>query len=422
MAKKDRRWNGPKVPPIQKIELSSQNILPRAIGVGILLLIAAVSLGYAIHSLVSVEPGWQEIESSASGVHCGGDFRFEYDFSDYGGNASASFKALEKLYTQLTEDAYRIFSAEEGEGNLAAVNRAPGEIVTVEPALYDAFSLLEEAESRLLYLAPVYVEYNRIFLCETEGEAAMYDPAQNEELQPYIREAAAFANDPEMISVELLGNDQVRLNVAAEYAAFAEEYGIEAYLDFGWLTNAFIIDYMAEKLAENDYIYGHISSYDGFTRNLDNRGKSYDYNVFDRQGDTINLPAVLRYSEPRSIVFLRDYPMSDRDRWHYFGFSNGSAASVYIDPADGMNRNAIDSLVSYSRDSGCAEIAVRMAPVFLGDAFAPADLSQMELDGIYSLWCVEDILHCNDEAAQLEIQTDESGKSYTLHKGSTVTN
>ena len=86
------------------------------------------------------------------------------------------------------------------------------------------------------------------------------------------------------------------------------------------MKNAFIADYLADTLEAEGFTSGYLSSYDGFTRNLDRRRNEYAFNLFDRQGSDVNLPAKMRYTAPLSIVFLRDYPMGEQDKWHYYAF------------------------------------------------------------------------------------------------------
>ena len=102
-----------------------------------------------------------------------------YDFSDAGAAATAVNKELTTLYSQAAEDAYRIFSAdlrEEGLKNVRYLNDHVNEAVTVEPALYKALSLLVKYVSLYAYLAPAYAEYDRVFLAESDAEAARYHP------------------------------------------------------------------------------------------------------------------------------------------------------------------------------------------------------------------------------------------------------
>lgn len=414
--KKYGRDNRPHLKPVTRIELSEKNVKLRKIAAVLLFVIGMAGIMIALISMLNTQPGWQQIEVSSDRPNCSSEFTLMYDFTDYGGSATAANRQLNQLYTQATEDAYKLFSSdveEEGLHNVRYVNSHINEAVTVDPVLYEAFTLIDAYRNRSIYLAPVYAEYDRVFLCENSAEAKRYDPAYNAELIPYITEAAGFANDPEMIRVELLGENQVCLRISEEYLAFAETYQIDTFLDFSWLKNAFIADYIADLLSANGFTCGYLSSYDGFTRNLDTRGNSFSVNIFDRQENLINMPARMNYSGPLSIVFLRDYSMTELDRWHYFTYENGETTTVYLDSADGMSRSAIDSLLSYSENTGCAEILLQMIPVYIAEEFDAGGLHGLTADGIYSIWCENSSLYHNDPAVMLELQEDSSGKTYS---------
>ena len=75
---------------------------------------------------------------------------------------------------------------------------------------------------------------------------------------------AAFTQNPDDISLELPGENQVCLHVSDAYQAYAAEMGYTAYLDFFWMKNAFLIDYLADTIRGEGYQLGIISSKDGF--------------------------------------------------------------------------------------------------------------------------------------------------------------
>ena len=54
-------------------------------------------------------------------------------------------------------------------------------------------------------------------------EAENFDPLLDADVKAYVDAATAFAADPDAVSLELLGDGQVRLNVSEEYLRFAEE-------------------------------------------------------------------------------------------------------------------------------------------------------------------------------------------------------
>ena len=335
-----------------------------------------------------------------------------YDYSDLGATASQVSKALETKYSQISTDAFAIFSpdiSKEGLENVNFVNASPNQEITVDPALYAAFELLEQYENRSIYLAPVYVEYDRAIQSESDPEAMDKDPAKNPDVKAYIDELIHYTSDPQMISLELLGNDRIRLNVAQEYLDYAKEIGIEEFIDFGWKRNAFVVDYVADQLADAGYTNGYLASYDGFTRNLVETEQTFNMNLFNLKGKDITVPAVMEYVGHHALVFLRSYPLDDLDEWSYYVYEDGSVVTSMIDPADGVSKSALTNMVSYSKDYSCAEIMLNMAPIYLADAFRQDAANALTDQGIFSIWFEDDKLCYTDSSLKLTLRPDEAG-------------
>lgn len=402
---RDRR---PYIKPVTRVELSHSNIRFRWIAIAVLLSIAVVAIGYGFSLALSTEPGWQQVRASGDQVNCSGDFVLMYDFGIGDVNPTATNKKLEILYTQLTEDAYRIFSAEaEGTDNLYHLNANVNETVTVDPGLYRALEQIVEFENRHVFLAPATALYAPVFLSSTDAEAAVYDPMKEPELAELAAKMAAFGADTEMISLELQGENRVKLKAADAYLAFAEEYGIETFLDFGWMRNAFIVDYMAQALEEAGFAYGYLASYDGFTRNLYVGAEDFSQNIYHCVDNGVFLPAVLTYSGPMSLVSLRSYPLSDQDRWHYYAYEDGSITTAFLDSADGLSKSSVDGLTAYSRDRGCADILLQTAPLFVADSFDAQALEQLAWKGIESVRCHDKGVVITEESAAVTLTDDD---------------
>ncbi|MBR6790990.1 MAG: hypothetical protein IKM31_09015 [Oscillospiraceae bacterium] len=393
--------------PPKKIEVDSKHFHLRVLLLIICLTVAAVSLGYGFIQLLSRQTGWQQVEISSKEVNCSEDFTLNYYFGDAGITASAEYRQVSALYTTACEDGYRFFYRE---GGLSTLSAAPNEPVTVPAPLYEALKLIGGSGGRSLFLAPVYDEYDRIFLCETEAEAALYDPARDPEIAAHIAEMAVYCNDPDMIRLEFPGENTVKLVIAEDYLSYAEENGISEFLDFGWMKNAFIADHIADTLTEAGCTAGYLASYDGFTRNLDGSGQKYSQNIFARQENLVDMPAVMEYEGPTSIVSLRDYPMGEIDRWHYFAFSDGRIASVYLDPESGTNKNAAHELLAYSSKKSCAEVLMETAPVWL-NGFDEQRLTELAGEDIFAVWTAGTELRHSEEELTLNLVSGEN--SYT---------
>lgn len=398
---RDRR---PHVKPVTKLELSETNIKFRWIAIAVLLSIAVVSIGYGFSLALQTEPGWQKVTPLSQDINCSGDFVLMYEFDAEEANPTAEYKKLETAYQQLTVSAYRLFNPEaEGTDNLYALNRNVNSAVAVAPELYRALEQIVASGSQHVFMAPVLELYAPVFLSATDAEAHLYDPAKDPERAALAQETASFCGDPQTISLELLGDNKACLKVSDAYLSYAREYGIEVFLDFGWMKNAFIADYMADALASQGFSKGYLASNDGFTRNLDSRGTEFTVNLFHREGNDIRMPANLVYNGPMSIVSLRDYPMFEQDKWNYYAYEDGSFTSVYLDPVDGMCRTSIDCITAYSREKDCAEIALRLAPVYIAEVFDAEALERLDQEGIESVRCSGRSLVCTDETSPVLI-------------------
>ena len=401
----------------QTIELSEANQKPRLILMCVLVVIAAVAFTAGVMSFVKGDPGWRTIEVTTGEVNCSEEFVFKYYFPSTRGAASAANKQIVSLYTEATQKAYWLFNADEVHSeikNIAYLNRHPNETVTVDPVLYDALEMLEGSGGRYLYLAEIYSQYDNVFLSETDGEAATQDPARSEEIKDYVNQILAFSNDPSHVSLELLENYQVRLTVSDAYQTFAQENEFTNFIDFHWTKNAFIIDYFAQLMIDAGYTDGYIGSYDGFTRNLMTNKEPFSFNVFDRIENGIELVARMEYDEPMSIVFLRNYPMANLDRWHYYIYADGTGATAYIDTADGLSKTAATNLVSYAGgNTGCAEILMQMIPTYVSDTLDEMALQSMTEHQIFSIWCQDATVFYNDPDLQLLDLMNQDGLKYT---------
>ena len=409
---RNARDNRPYVKPVTRVELDQKNVKLRWILVAAFFVIAMAAFAIGLNELLKTEPGWQSVRAASDQPNSGTEIVLMYDYSDLGATASQVSKALETKYSQISTDAFAIFSpdiSKEGLENVNFVNASPNQEISVESALYAAFELLEQYGNRNIFLAPVYVEYDRAIQSESDPEAMDKDPAKNPDVKAYIDELIRYTSDPQMISLELLGNGRIRLNVAQEYLDYAMENGIEEFIDFGWMRNAFVIDYVADQLTDAGYTNGYLASYDGFTRNLVETEQTFNMNLFNLKGKDITVPAVMEYVGRHSLVFLRSYPLDDLDEWSYYVYEDGSVVTSMIDPVDGVSKSALANMVSYSKDYSCAEILLNVAPIYLADAFRQDAANALTDQGIFSVWFEGDKLRYNDSALKLILRPDEAG-------------
>lgn len=348
---KDKR---PYVKPVKRIEVDgSKNYRPRIILVVGLLALGFTMIFVGLVSLLNKEPGWTKIETDGKEISCAADFVLMYEIS-----GTAESKKVTQVYSQAARDALTLF-----EDGLDVLNANRNQTVELAGAVYRALEILENAGTRAHYMAPVNEEYNRVFLAESQAEANRYDPNRDGDAAELVDEMMVFLRDPEAVSISLLGGNQARLNVSADFESYLVDNEIDTVVELGWMRNAFAADYIADCLAEAGYTKGYLVSYDGFTRTLDPR--NYAQNLFHREGVNVYLPARLNYSGPMSIVSLRAYPMVEEDRWHYYAYDDGFITTAMLDPLTGRSVSAAEELTGCSQSLSCGELLAAMLPVYL---------------------------------------------------------
>lgn len=389
--------------PVNKIELSTEHKRLRLILAAVFLAAGALLIAYSLGNLSSQDAGWSEIKVSSSGLNCSDDFVFLYCLGETGASATEESKALTECYSGAAEYAFQMFTNDvsyENVHNMYYISRHPNEEMEIDAVLYQAFSLIRESGDRSLYLAPVYEQYNGLFHCTEEYQTVEYDPYLNQELADYYAAIAGFANDAAMINIELLGENRICLRVADEYAAFAAENEIESFIDFYWMKNAFIIDYLADEILAAGYSRGCISSVDGFTRNLDRSGERYAFTFYDRVDSLVYPAANVQYTGPSAIVYLHDYGL-DSSKQYYYAYSDGEIRTPYLDVRDGLCKSSVSDLVCHSGEAGCSEILLRMIPVYIADTFQRDAPDRLAEEGIFSIYSENGRICYNDAGLTL---------------------
>lgn len=399
----DKRPRGAE--PIKNIEVSESHIKPRAILAVLFLLIGIAAIGWCVKAMLETDPGWQTVGVSLPEASSADEFTLNYLFGSSGLSTVQENKVITALYTTACIKAYKLFDAELAHGgvnNVYYINSHVNEEIEIDPVLYGAFEKLEAYGSRYIYLAPIYDEYDAAFFgIEMPESAAEMDPYTDSVFAAELKTLAEFAASCEQVSLRLLGDNKVMLYVSDEYLSFAKKYGVETFIDFYRLRNAFIIDYFADLLYENGFSHAILTSVDGYTRNLDMSGSEYGLSLFDRVGNEILTAAELTYTSPMSIASMRTFPLNERDSYNYFITSEHTIVP-YIDPKDGLYRYAADSMTAYSQTLGCADTVLRAMTVYIADEVDTKAACVLAEGGVELVWCEDPVIYHTDGAARLD--------------------
>lgn len=401
--------------PVERLEVDEGPVSKGRLAAVLLLAAVGVSfLVYSIAQLLIPPAGWQTVQ--AAGLSSGSEFSFLYNSA-----SSKEAKGVKTVYTRACQESYQLFNsgeAFEGVVNLASINRHPNEALEVDPALYEALAAFAERGRRELYLGPIYERYEGLFTCEDDSQLVYYDPRLSEEVREEYDEVLSFANDPQAIDLELLGEGRVRLKVSPEYLAWAGERGVTRFLDFSWMKNAFVADYLAQELMAAGYTSGTLSSRDGFFRTLDGSGADYTYTIHHRRSDGICPAANLHYQGPMAIVRMRDFPLAEGDLLSYRSLPGGEVRTRYLDPADALCKSAVDNLICYDREMGCVQLLMEMIPVYItGEPFGREEAAALAARGVDAVFCEDSVVCYTDPQAvltDLMDLTEEGGVRYTV--------
>ena len=91
-------------------------------------------------------------------------------------------------------------------------------------------------------------------------------------------------------------------------------------------------------------------------------------------------------------MYFKDYSVGNTDVNYRDNLDH--VIHLFADPVDGIYRAATEELVSYSYEEGCADVALKMLPAFLGEGFAVPQ-------GVYSIWCEGGMICYNDETVTI---------------------
>jgi len=389
---------------IQELELSDKHMgLRFALFVGFLI-IGLSAIAYFVTTAFSEDPGWQTIEPTDKSFMVEGEFTFNYNLGCGEKSATDEKRALRAAYSEALGNAYKLFDVYRAYPdiiNVKYINSHPNEVLTVHEDLYKAFELLETFENRSIYLAPVQAQYRNLFGCTDDGSAATFDPYKDRETEAFIGEIVSFTSDSSSVAIELLGENKLRLNLSDEYLSYAAENGIDIYIDFSWLTNAFVADLVAEELISAGYTRGYLLSYDGYVRYLDANENSYAVKIYDRYGSEVFTACEAVCAPISALVQLRDYPIHSRCEGDYYRYADGIFASRYVD-TDGFYKSSVHDINAYSESVGCAEIALTLSAAFIADEINADILATAETRDIHSVWCEEHVIRYTAEGSIFE--------------------
>ena len=318
------------------------------IAAAVLLVAAAITTAVILISNADDSSGWQEIDAPSVSTSLKNNFILNYDLSD----GSNRYK-IEDIYSDMLQLGYNIYdaNASTSHGGVAAINKYIGQPTEISPELYSSLLLMANKSSRIHYLGPVYQIYKSLFGETDPTVAPTLDPKKNNELAQICNRVAIFAGDDAAVRIELLGDNRVQLTVSDEYEELVRDAGLSTYIDFGWMRDAFIVDLIADGLKSAGYTNGTISSYSGFTRNLDtDADQDYTFGLYDKYRNNVYLASSVSYKGSLTSVTYKTFAMNVIDKQYLYEYKNGDVTHGYISASSGMPEAACDVMVFHTKN------------------------------------------------------------------------
>ncbi|MDO4377938.1 MAG: hypothetical protein Q4C64_02145 [Erysipelotrichia bacterium] len=377
-----------------KIEYTSKNLQLRKVLFIVFILVALFSFGIAAKNLFSWQPEYRIVENN---VVDGNEVILKYC-----ADSKAEYEAVKNIYNESYQKIYNLLdesSIYEGTNNIAYINAHPNQKIKVDGLLYEQLNLLAEYDNNSIALAPIYELYKGMFSCDADYQLVDYDPLLNAEIAEYVQKLLSFINDKNHLSIELFEDNYVELHVSDQYRQFAQENDINSYIDFYWLKNSFIIDYIAQQLLASGYDQGVLSCYNGYFRFLSNDALTYHY--YDLvSDDSIELIADLNYAQPVAGVQYRSYRLLDFDFLINYTLENGEKRTCYIDNKDGLSKAPLSSLNIYSYQDNCTNLLLKSMKYYITDNFKWEELDKQDFYYYY----LEGLqLNYNDKNLDIEV-------------------
>ncbi|MGM9968781.1 MAG: hypothetical protein ACI35S_00125 [Anaeroplasma sp.] len=354
--------------PVEKIELNERHIKFRFILFIICFLVVIASIIVIIISFTKSDNGWSEIIST-SNINCDEDFEFYYNLGRTNESATSENKAISDIYTLNLEKTYILFDSYNEYPkykNVFYINQNVNTEIEVDSILYDSLKKVLECNEKLLYMGPIYELYDNVILAINDDSAKYSDPVYSNNSLEIINKIRSYING-EDIKLLLLGDNKIKLSISSEYLNYLTELEFTKIISFGWLKNAFIIDYVANSLIDAGYTNGYLATYDGFFINLSN-DSNFKLNILENYNDVPCVAAQITFNSPMSVVQYRSYMYYRSDLNRYYKYSDGTYRHYYIDE-DGYSKSSVNTLTCYSLNISCSDIALKTYNIFINSTF-----------------------------------------------------
>ena len=253
----------------------------------------------------------------------------------------------------------------------------------MEPLLYSALESYLETGDRSIYYGPLLSRYYALFACQNDEDASLYDPARNDQAASFANRISQYAQDPQSIRLELLGNGKVFLHVSQDYLAFAQEQELDRFLDLGFVREAFVLDAVAQALVEAGLTNALLTAADGYSRCL--CAQETAVNLLEPGTNGVRHVATALWQGPGAAATVWGASQGQDNGLRGYTYADGTVRPSVLDAATGQLKAANANLILFGDDSvGVLALDAQKA------------MASWNLDGLRCLYSREGEVFCTD--------------------------
>ncbi len=377
------------------IEISSKHLVLRVVAFAAFFVLAVTFITMGVTRMGKQEPGLRDITAPADDAlplyQLGVSFR--YEFTGSSAEIKVAQETLTGVYTTAMKESYRLLDpvhTYETGSNLASLNQNPGQIVTVSPELYailrDALSKTQAGEGYNLFAGALYGQWE---LLRYALEPALSDPLTEPDMAARMQRLREATLDLTNFSLEFLDDEActVRFTVDASYLALLTELELPELpvLDLGILRDAYRLEYLARRLAEQGYDKGYLSAESGVSLALAGYegGELCLFGPTDRGAVSA---ATCPLTPGRRASLMRAFPLEEEEPGYYALELDGKTflRHPYL-PADGTYRELVSAALAVSDETALPDLCLLTLQAFSCDSRAdlPAPAAADDLAVIF---------------------------------------
>lgn len=366
--KRDKEY---RVKPVKSIELSDKHIKPKVVILIASLLVFVGSMIALFYFLFRTESGWQNISISYGIVNSDKAISLNYKLGENGADPNVERRAIDANVKNTLVKSYELLDANnpyENMNNVHTLNESVNEEIVVDEFLYN--SILEASNTYTFYLAPILQYYTSIINATNDSDARNFYPKTNNEIRQIFDEIAAYSNDRNHVKIIFSGNNKIKLYVSNEYLNFAKENDITNFIDFSWMRNAYILDYVSKGLIDSNLTNGYLTSADGYSVNLGVK-EDMALNIYDYDNNVKNVGKI-SFNGKMNYLSLRNFILNKNDN-KYIKYLDNDRITLFIDNL-GNSSMASNYYVSMSNTKSLASLAINAEKVLIGSQIKKTEL------------------------------------------------